>query len=533
MPDAYSANYSANKAFDYFILLTAAICGAIIMMIEVLGSRVVGPFFGVSLFVWTSLITVTLLSLAAGYAFGGVVADKRGHPAYLYAMILFAGVLCLLLPFAKVFVLKACMGLGLRSGAFVSTLILFGPGLFLLGCVSPYLVKLATAQLQHVGKVVGGLYAISTLGSTAGTLVTGFWAVGYWGIDSSFYVLGVFLIGLSFSYFLFFMRRWKIATAVLLSLLLIQPTPQFQSKQLSDGTMLTKLAQADNYYGSIKVVQTEQSRKVRYLLLDNTLQGAIDIDNGLSVFPYVYYLQFLSYANNPNGQHCLAIGLGVGIALKWLERQGVVCDVVDINPNMFSVAKQYFSYVPAGRSIVQDGRYFLESSSRHYDYIILDVFSAESTPAHLLSQEALSAVKRRLNPGGVVALNLISKLEGEQGSFASIIATLETVFDNVESYPTFDARPAGATLRIGNIVVLAYPGPAKSLRLNDIQDFQVHPVFKAELQQRFGMQYHINDFSRAVILRDDFNPLDYFDADIREHLRRDLQKWLDVDLQLL
>lgn len=51
-----------------FLVFTALPCGALVMVIEVLGSRVIGPFFGVSLFVWTSLITVTLISLAIGYA---------------------------------------------------------------------------------------------------------------------------------------------------------------------------------------------------------------------------------------------------------------------------------------------------------------------------------------------------------------------------------------------------------------------------------------------------------------------------------
>jgi len=166
-----------------YLLFTAVLSGALVMVIQVLGSRVVGPFFGVSLFVWTSLITVTLLALAIGYAVGGLLADRFQRPEYLFGIILFAGLLVLLIPILKGPILKACLPLGLRTGAFASTLILFGPVLLLLGCVSPYLVKLATNGLKNLGRTVGGLYALSTIGSTVGTVLTGFVLIAYFSVD--------------------------------------------------------------------------------------------------------------------------------------------------------------------------------------------------------------------------------------------------------------------------------------------------------------------------------------------------------------
>ncbi|MBN4079556.1 fused MFS/spermidine synthase, partial [Beggiatoa alba] len=168
-----------SRSFLIYLLATAVLSGALVMVIQVLGSRVVGPFFGVSLFVWTSLITVTLLALAGGYAIGGMLADRLQKPAYLFTIILVAGTLVLFIPILKGPVLKACLPLGLRGGAFASTLILFGPVLLLLGCVSPYLVKLAAREMKNLGRVVGGLYALSTLGSTAGTVLTGFVLIAY------------------------------------------------------------------------------------------------------------------------------------------------------------------------------------------------------------------------------------------------------------------------------------------------------------------------------------------------------------------
>src|SRR5512134_3066126 len=102
-----------SAALVYYLSISAVVCGALVMVIEILGSRVIGPFFGVSLFVWTSLITVTLVALAAGYAAGGVLSDRRGTPDTLYAIVLAAGLLVLLVPFIRAPVLRACVPLGL------------------------------------------------------------------------------------------------------------------------------------------------------------------------------------------------------------------------------------------------------------------------------------------------------------------------------------------------------------------------------------------------------------------------------------
>src|SRR5210317_1396119 len=132
-----------EKGFIWFLMLTALTGGALIMVVEVLGSKVIGPFFGVSLFVWTSLIAVTMIALAAGYAVGGFLSDRREHADNLYGIIAVAGVAVLLIPILAPTVLKLCMPMGLRAGAFFSSCLLFGPSLFLMGCISPYVIKIA------------------------------------------------------------------------------------------------------------------------------------------------------------------------------------------------------------------------------------------------------------------------------------------------------------------------------------------------------------------------------------------------------
>jgi len=280
------------------------------MVIEVLGSRVVGPFFGVSLFVWTSLITVTLLALAGGYAIGGMMADRFQRPSYLFGIILLAGVLTLFIPILKGPILKACLPLGLRGGAFASTLILFGPVLLLLGCVSPYLVKLAAHELKNLGRVVGGLYALSTIGSTVGTVLTGFVLIAYLSVDQIFALTGGLLMALASIYFVFFQRRWWVLVVLVLPFLLYQPQ-HVVSRTMEDGTKVDLVHREDNYYGDIKVVDYSFGKTHhREMIIDGMLQGGIDLADNQSVYEYSYFMQFLPFMLVPEGKRCLMIGLG-------------------------------------------------------------------------------------------------------------------------------------------------------------------------------------------------------------------------------
>ena len=224
----------ASRGLLAYLVLTAVVCGGLIMVLEVLGSRVIGPFFGVSLYVWTSLISVTLLALACGYAVGGLLADRFRSPAYLYAIVVAAGILTLCIPLLKVPVMRACATLGLRGGSFVGTLLLFGPALFALGCVTPYVTRLAVRELDRVGHAIGAFYALSTLGSVIGTLVTGFLLIGRLGITDIFRLAALLLIALGCGYFIIFRRHW--ATAALLMIPFIPLSEAPGTATMPDGS---------------------------------------------------------------------------------------------------------------------------------------------------------------------------------------------------------------------------------------------------------------------------------------------------------
>lgn len=518
---------SHPRAFLIYLLFTAVLSGALVMVIEVLGSRVVGPFFGVSLFVWTSLITVTLLALAGGYAIGGMLSDRFQRPDYLFGIVLLAGLLVLLIPILKGPVLKACLPLGLRSGAFASTLILFGPVLLLLGCVSPYLVKLAARELKNLGRVVGGLYALSTIGSTMGTVLTGFVLIAYFSVDQIFALTGGLLMALASIYFVFFQRRWWVVVVLILPFLLYQPQ-EAVSRIMADGTKVDLVHRDDNYYGDVKVVDYSFGKThYREMIIDGLIQGGIDMADYQSIYEYNYFMQFLPYMLSPEGERCLVIGLGLGAIPRWYEKQGVKCDVVDINPAVVEIARDYFNFKISGDMFIEDARYFLNSTDRQYDYIVLDVFNGDITPAHLLSLEALTSMRKRLRPNGVLAVNLIGSLREKTFMTASVIKTLQTAFDVVDAFPTFNMKTSQTG--VGNIAVMAYQGKRKELQLDHAQ-FQSHEKVRQALSSNFGQRFQFPEGTPAMVLTDSYNPVDFFDGWLREMVRQQILESTDWDI---
>ncbi|MEK6745105.1 MAG: fused MFS/spermidine synthase [Nitrospirota bacterium] len=520
-------NAAPSRPFLYYLATTAIVCGALVMVIEILGSRVIGPFFGASLFVWTSLITVTLVALAAGYAAGGVLADRKPSPAYLYGIILCSGVFTLLVPVLKGPVLKATVSWGLRTGAFASSLALFGPALFLLGCVSPYLVRIAAREMRNIGRTVGVFYAISTVGSFVGTVLTGFVLIAYFGVNAIFTVVGTLLIALAAGYFLFFRRNGFILPALILPLFLYLPEGPV-SKVMANGTRVSKVFSKDTHYGNLKVVDYSLGEKRhRELMIDGLIQGGIDVNDRQSVYEYAYYLEFLPYGINPAGKNCLVIGLGAGLVPAWYEARGIRTDIVDIDPDVVAIAKNYFGFHVSGDVIIADARYYLNTSSKQYDYIILDVFNGDTTPGHILSLEALELVKARLTEKGILAINLIGSLKHENFMTASIIRTLEKVFRKVDIYPNYAVETSEGG---GNITVLAYNAAFKPFDRRSVAGLSIHPFARNGVDRHLGTTYRLPAGTPGVVLTDDHNPIDFYDVWLKEWVRNTILSGIDFDI---
>jgi hypothetical protein len=162
---------------NLYLYLIVVVSGAAVLAVKILGTRILSPFYGVSLFLWSALITVTLAALSLGYAVGGRWADKNATLSRLCTLVAGAGVWLLLIPWIKQPLLVLMESLGLRFAVLISAFVLFAPPLTLLGMVSPYAIKLKTASLNVVGRTTGSLYAMSNVLSVMSTALTYFFLI--------------------------------------------------------------------------------------------------------------------------------------------------------------------------------------------------------------------------------------------------------------------------------------------------------------------------------------------------------------------
>lgn len=524
------ADTQRKNAFAAFLLLSAALCGALVMVVQVLGARMIGPYFGVSLFVWTALITVTLLSLAAGYAIGGRVADRHPTADWLYGIILFSGLLVAFIPLFKISVIAVTAPLGLRTGALVSATILFAPPLVLLGCVSPYMVRVAAADWAHLGRTVGLFYAVSTAGSFLGTAITGFYIIAYVGVSKAFFLCGLILCFLAVFYFAFFRARYWVAVALLPLALAWTGDRKLPTARLPDGTEARLLDHGDSFYGNVKVVEYKGTGgSTREMMIDGLIQGGIDAVTGQSIYEYTYLMEHLPLAAKPDISSALFIGLGPGAVVKGYQERGLFADVVDIDPVVVDMAQKHFGFRPERPVIVADGRTVLGASGRRYDTILMDVFNGDITPGHLLSREALGQVRDKLTSGGVFAINLIGSFSPESRVLPSVVRTLRSHFNEVVAFPLFDtALPGGGS---GNLVILARNGSLEgALQLSSIPN--VHPLAAAGVRSALVQARRLPHSETALLLTDDFNPLDVFDAGLHEGVRQEILNTTPIEILL-
>lgn len=167
------------------ILAVAFINGFVIMAIELLGSRVMAPYFGSSVYVWGSIITVFMLSLSLGYLWGGRLSTRRSDVRQFASFFVAAAVLTLPIIFWADPVMNRIF-LSVedpRYGSLLTALLLYFLPICVMGMVSPYSVRLLVSTREQSGGVAGLLYFVSTLGSALGTLATSFYFVLWFTLD--------------------------------------------------------------------------------------------------------------------------------------------------------------------------------------------------------------------------------------------------------------------------------------------------------------------------------------------------------------
>jgi predicted membrane-bound spermidine synthase len=412
--------------------MTSAICGAVVMGVELLGARLLSVAYGGSLAVWAAMIAVTLLSLAIGYFLGGWAADRHPRPALLYGVLAAAAALIVLCPYSR-FVLKLCQdAMGIQGGALASSAIIFSLPLGLMGVTSPFVIRLLCQEGRGIGFRAGGVYAVSTLGSVAGTLLTGLWLIPHFGTTAGFRIVAMVaalgaVVGLIAS-----LGPRGAAALVLPMALAFVPLPASRAGQTytaPDGDRVQILDVRDSAHGRISVLDKGRYR----LLVDNgIIQTGIPRDaaargkgSGLSDHYFQELIPFL--VDDPAHASALVIGLAGGTTAAMLKLYGMSLDCVDIDPEIIRVARQYFGFT--GPATVADGRQFLENCGRQYDFCVIDTYSGDVFPFHLATREAFAAARRNLKPEGVLVVNYIGSPAGR--AFACLDATIRHSFPHV------------------------------------------------------------------------------------------------------
>ncbi len=490
----------------YILEATVFVCGALVMIYEIVGSRIVSPFIGTSTYVWTSLIGVILASLSLGYWLGGRLADRRPDPKVLASVIFVAGGLVSLTIFIKDVVLTAVasapFGLGLK--AVFASLFLFGPASVALGVVTPYAVKLRMLSLADSGATVGRLYALSTVGSIAGTFAAGFFLIPFVGSVRTLYIIAASLMLTAIVLTPFAFTRARVAVLVLLATGIVgsEASAWFMWKT-------NELHDVDSEYSRIRVFRMNDpktGRDMRALATDPYYsQSAVYLDGDDLAFRYTPFYHLLRHYR-PGGMNTLMIGgAGYTYPRDYLRTYSdATIDVVEIDSKMTDLARRFFRLQddPRLKIIHEDGRVFLNSAeTAKYDVVLMDAFgSLFSVPYHLTTIEAVRNISRVLDDDGIVIFNVGSAIRGPESNFLQAeYATYEAVFPRVLLFKVNLEMSDDATQNVMIVACKSDCGTSEA------------PV-DAEIARLLSHLY-AHDFPRDTpILTDDLAPVEYYNS---------------------
>lgn len=504
----------------YLLPATVFLTGASVLIVEILAVRVLSPYYGNTIFTVSSVISVILLALSAGYYVGGRMADRNPSLQRFFGIILASGLLLLLLQFIGTLALpRLGEALSLEAGPLVSSALLFLLPALLLGMLSPYAVKLQSVAFpdQGIGSAAGVIFFWSTVGSITGSLAAGFVLIPRFGIHEILIANAIALFALGFVPLAWLRARASRLAASVVMLALIVGASSFVQPPTETSPDETIVYVKDGVYQKITVYEGPYyGRPTRFLLLDRSESGAMFLDNddpAELVYDYTKYYSLYKLFT-PRVERALVLGGGAYSIPKALvsELPNAVVDVAEIEPSFFDLSKQYFRVEesPRLRNYIQDGRRFLQDADDQYDLIFGDVYySYFSVPPHFTTVEFFELAKARLRPGGVFIANMIGDLSRRQPSLIMAeLKTFQSVFPN--SYYFAVDSPAIADL-LQNVTLVGYNGDARfdlspsTLARHPDELIRLLPYKRLDVDRRF-------ELSPYPLLTDNFSPVEYLTA---------------------
>jgi spermidine synthase len=429
------------------------VSGAAILALELLASRIMTPYFGVSLYIWTGILSITLVSLALGYWGGGRFAAAAG-PAGPERLV---GAYALLPALAALAIVAACLvyphaflplaGWSLILGAFAACLVLLFVPLVATSAMNPLLVAIALRQAREHGGDAGAgrVFFVSTIGSVAGVLVTAFAMIPHLTNFAAVLVVAGTLALLSLAMALAFPRRLRfrglIATSAIAAALgaavLLWNADRYTGRQgpVEYGGLSWRVeASYMSLFGTVKILRSEADAETalfhRIYFHDGLVQNTVD-SHGRSESFYTYALEALTRAYRPQPASVLALGLGAGMVPGRLARQGAAVDVVDIDPSAVQVAQRFFGFdAVRARVHVADARTFVRNCPQRYDVVIVDLFHGDGTPEYLVTRDFFRALRGCLAPEGFAVFNTFADLE-RPSAYAHCLVTLRAELPHI------------------------------------------------------------------------------------------------------
>jgi spermidine synthase/MFS family permease len=489
--------------------LIVFISNVCVMTIELVAGRIIAPHVGVSLYTWTSVIGVILAGMSAGNFIGGKLADRFASRRTLGVLFILAGLgsLSVLLT-ANVL---GDLGLSILPGLpLVVRMVLFVAAIFflpsaVLGTISPLVVKLTLSDLSRTGNVIGGIYAMSALGSILGTFATGYYLISWFGTRAILMGVGIALIVMGVLLGQWFRRN--IIPAVVSVALIVAPFVLPVQPVLAGPCMY------ETNYFCIRVREQveEDGVTVRVLTLDRLVHSYSSLDDPRRlVYGYEKVAAEVTEYMDKQGKqiNSLFIGGGGYTFPRYLEAvyPSSTMDVAEIDPQVTEVAHLFLGLSRDTRvkSYNEDARTFIKNlpADHKYNLVLGDAFNDFSVPYHLTTKEFNDLVRAHMTDDGIYVLNLIDGVN--QPFVSAFMRTLKQTFTHLYFIPTSSNWEA---LSRNTFIILATQQPLDEAKLrkavgNDKAlniDSWLVPQSRVDTLLATGPQY---------ILTDDYVPVD-------------------------
>lgn len=421
----------------WYLYLTEFFSGMSVMAVELGASRLLAPYFSSSQIVWTIIIGTIMIAMALGNIYGGKSADKNPNPDKLYSRILVAGVWIAAIPFFSKFAILGISALlvvtvstnFLVLAAFITCMVVFVYPLFLLGTVTPSLVKYTVDSLDDSGKTVGTLGAFNTIGSIIGTFVPTFISIPTVGTAVTFLIFSAILLILGIVYFISSGRN-KVKSTVSAVLFIICC---FLSPSLNFAFWEKDLAyEGESVYNYLQVKENDYHTA----LSTNVLFGVQSVymkSGGLTGMYYDYAMAAPLMADTDKTTDILILGMGTGTYAKQCMEyfDGVTVEGVEIDEKITELAHEYFELPDEVKVTTYDGRAFLNVCDKKYDVIMVDAYQDITIPFQMSSKEFFTLVREHLNENGVMVVNMNMRSKDDNGINSWLADTISDVFSDV------------------------------------------------------------------------------------------------------